>query len=152
MAKKTVDEMVLDLLRKVQQQKEEVKAASKKPNWLTSLSFSFNPKDSITDRINIGVVKEPERLAEIYAFLLVKEEYGKKAALELNLEVDPSYLAYPISAWKEDIRTRAAQVGVEQKKKDIEALDKRINGLVTFEQRRVLELEALQKEMGVPVE
>ncbi len=46
------------------------------------------------------------------------------------------------------MKTRAEQISLEGKKREIEALDKRINGLVSMEQRRELELAAIQKELG----
>lgn len=61
-------------------------------------------------------------------------------------------MAYPIADWKDDLRTRADQLGIEQKKKDFETLDKRVNSLVSPEQRREMELIALQKELGEQVE
>ena len=73
-----------------------------------------------------------------------REEYAEKAAEELGLPVDLIWLGYPIADWKMDLKSRAAQLSVEQKKREIEALSKRVDKLVSPDQRREMELKALQ--------
>ena len=150
---KSTDEAVLELLKKVQKQKEELRAATKKPNWLTTCTIAYNPNSAVADRINIMTVRDKSVLIDIYAFLLCKEQYTLLAMEQLKLLSDPEtvkieYMGYPISSWLADLKTRMEQIQVDDKKKDIEALDKRINGLVSLEQRRELELEAIQKELA----
>ena len=88
---------------------------------------------------------DSNEIIDWYVFLSQKEEGITKAAEELGLPADVSWLGYPIAEWKEDLKTRAAQLSIEAKQKEIEELDKRVNKLVSPDQRREMELVALQE-------
>lgn len=148
MAKKSTDDAVMELLRTVKQKKDEIKALSRKPNWLTTCTLGRN-SDSAADRVNIMTIVDPARIIELYTFLLEKELHWEKAAKDLGFDLAPTHQGYSIADWKADLKTRASQLVLEQKRRDIDTLDKRINSLVSPDQRREMELEALQKELGV---
>ncbi|KKK46848.1 hypothetical protein LCGC14_3161130, partial [marine sediment metagenome] len=80
-----------------------------------------------------------------YIFLSQKEDGITAAAEELGLPADCEWLGYPIVDWKEDLKTHAAQLSIKAKQKEIEALDNRVNKLVSPDQRREMELKALQE-------
>ena len=141
---KSTDELVMELLKKVQRRKDEVKAAKKKPQWKTNLSLGRHAASS-QDRVNIMTRTDPNEIIDWYIFLSQKEEGITKAAEELGLPADVSWLGYPITDWKEDLKTRAAQLSIEAKQREIEELDKRVNKLVSPDQRREMELTALQE-------
>lgn len=65
-----------------------------------------------------------------------------------TLTVGEVQMGYTIDLWKKDIKTRIDQLTLEDKKKHLDVLDKRIDNLVSPEQRRELELEAIKKELG----
>lgn len=144
MAKKTTDELVLDLLKKVERKKNEIKAAKKAPKWKTNLSIG---RDSTTThgRVNIMTRTDPNEIIDWYIFLMTKADNISKAAEELGLSTDLTWLGFPIADWKDDLKTRAAQLSIDQKQKEMEALDKRVNKLVSPDQRREMELQALQE-------
>ncbi len=144
---KTTDEAVMQLLIKVQQKTEEIKKAKKRPQWKTNCTLGFDP-ESPQGRVNIMTVRDASKVVDLYAFLIQREEFFKQAAHELGLEVDLVYMGYSFDDWKVDLMSRAAQLSVEQKKKEVEALDRRVNKLVSPDQRREMELEALQKILG----
>lgn len=144
MAKQTTDDLVLELLKKVQQKKEEIKAAKRAPKWKTNLSIGRDPTTT-HGRVNIMTRTDPNEIIDWYIFLMKKEEHISKAAEELGLPTDLTWLGYPIADWKEDLKTRAAQLSIDQKQKEMEALDKRVNRLVSPDQRREMELRALQQ-------
>lgn len=143
MAKKTTDDLVLEMLKKVQQKKEEIKTAKKKPQWKTNCTLGYDPA-STQDRVNIQVVREPNILVALYAFLLMKVSLVTEAAKELGLPLDLTYMGYSIEDWHHDLKARAAQLSIDAKQKEMEALDKRVNKLVSPDQRREMELAALQ--------
>lgn len=142
----SVDQAVLDLLVKVDQKKKEIAKAKIRPSWKTSCTFGRDPA-SAQDRINIQTVREPRKLVEIFAFLTSQQEELKNAAQELGVDFDETWQNYSINDWKDDIRTRIGQLMIEKKQKELEELDGRVNRLVSPEQRRVMELKALQQEL-----
>lgn len=144
---KTMDEQVMDLLAKVTEKKKEIEKLSRKASWATTCTIGFT--DSVNDRVNIMTIKDQAKLVQIYATLLVIEEKWKQANLELGLVVEPLHQNYKISDWKLDLQFRAGQLSIENKKKELEKLDERVNKLVSPEQRREMELKALQAELGV---
>lgn len=143
-----IDEAVIGLLQKVAEKKAQIKASSQKPNWLTNVTFGYNPETP--ERINIMTVTNQQKLVDIYSFLLSKEERYEQSCAELGLGDDKLlYMGYSFDDWKADLKTRAGQLLLEKRKQELDVLDKRVNSLVTAEQRREMELEALQREMGV---
>lgn len=141
------DKAVLELLSKVKKQKDEIAAAKKKPAWKTTCTISIASED-VHDRINIMTVRDTKVLVDICSFLLNKQRLWAEASSVLSLDAPDTYMGFSFADWISDLKTRAGQLELDNKKAKIEALDKRINKLVTAEQRRELELVAIQKEMA----
>lgn len=144
---KSTDDLVMGLLKKVQQKKEEIKAARKKPDWKTNLSIGRDPATT-HGRVNIMTRSDPNEIIDWYVFLLEREKNVAQAAEELGLTADLTWLGSPIADWKADLKTRAGQLSIDAKKKEMEVLDKRVNKLVSPDQRREMELKALQELLG----
>ncbi len=141
---KTADELVLEMLKTVERKKKEILSLKKRPTWKTNCSLGHDPESS-HDRSNIQTVKDPRRLVQLYAMLMQIEERYAMAAQELGLPEDLTYMAYPIVDWKDDLKTRATQLSVEVKQKEMDDLDRRVNKLVSPDQRREMELTAIQE-------
>lgn len=141
---KEIDQAVLDLLVKVNAKRKEIEKAKTKPSWKTSCSFGRNP-DNAAERVNIQVIKDVNKLVDIYGFLLLQESYNDLAADHLRVPRSGMWQNYPIQDWKADIKARVASLSIEQKQRELDDLDNRVNQLVTPEQRRVMELKALQE-------
>lgn len=146
-ADESVDQAVLALLVKVEQKKKEIEKAKTRPVWKTSCTFGRDPSTT-ADRTNIQTVRDVRKLVEIYAFLKNQEVELSKAAKELGVDFDGTWQAYPISDWKDDLKTRVEQLSIEKKQKELEELDVKVNRLVSPDQRRVMELRALQAALG----
>lgn len=140
----SVDQAVMDLLVRVDAKKKEIASAKVRPSWKTNCTFGKDPS-SAQDRINIQTVKEPRKLLEIYAFLTAQQRDLHAASEDLGLEFDGTWMNYPIKDWKEDLKTRSGQLSIEKKQKELDDLDARVNRLVSPDQRRAMELEALQQ-------
>jgi hypothetical protein len=141
----------MELLAKVKAKKAEIKSLGK-PNWETNLSFGYNP-ESASDRVNLQVVTSFRKLTDIYCFLLDHEARWNDAVSELGLQLEPTvqesmWQNFSIAAWKKDIKTRIAVLLLETKKAELKALEDKVDKLISPEQRRQLELDALEKEVG----
>jgi hypothetical protein len=140
----SVDQAVLDLLVKVDKKKKEIEKAKIRPSWKTSCTLGRDP-NSTQDRTNIQTVREIRKLVELYAFLTQQQHLHIAAAAELGVDYDGTWQNYPINDWKDDLKTRVSQLSIEKKQKELDDLDDRVNRLVSPEQRRVMELQALQQ-------
>lgn len=140
----SVDQAVMDLLIRVERKKKDIEKSKTRPSWKTSCSFGKDP-NSTQDRVNIQTIREIRKLVEIYAFLKMQQDSLFSAAQELGVEYEQSWQNYSFNDWKEDIRTRIGQLSLEKKQKELEELDARVNRLVSPEQRRAMELKALQE-------
>ncbi len=149
MAKKSsTDEMVMKLLVTVEKKKEEIKKAKKKPTWKTNCSIAADEDAEPHQRKNIQVLRTEQEVLNWYVFLMQKEEFGQRAASILGFEMELTWMGYPVEDWKEDLQSRAGQLTLDQKQAEMVALDKRVNKLVSQDQRREMELEALQQILG----
>lgn len=143
------DKLVLELFNKVKQKQKEI-ASVEKPKWKTHCSFSTDSNsDAIKDRVNIQTIADINRLVDIYGFLCHKQELFLKSAKALGVKVAGfKWMGFSLNDWEDDIKARIDQVGVTQKKEELKALEKRLDALITTEQRREMELAAIQKELA----
>lgn len=142
---KNIDDAVMQMLKTVEKKKKEIQALKQKPQWLTNCCFWYDADaKKVSERVNIGTQRDTQTLVDFYAFLCQREQYLRQTADELNITVELSHLGYPIAAWKTDLKTRIGQLSIEQKQAELAELDKRVNAIVSVDQRREMELQALQ--------
>ncbi len=141
---KTTDEIVLDLLNKVEQKKKEI-GASERPNWITNCSFGINPSNA-AERINIQVA-DTNTLITIYANLSLSHSSFEQAAKDLGVKAEFKWQGFTFGDWAADIKTRLNQLQIKTKKDDLAKLEARVNALVSPEQRREMELKKLAAEL-----
>jgi len=142
--KQSVDEVVMGMLVKVAKKKEEIEKLKVRPQWKTNCTLGRDPLTT-QDRVNIQTITNPNVLISLYAFLTQQETLLSDAAKALDLEFDSTWMNYPIEDWKHDLKARSKSIVVKQKLEELKELDKRVNKLVTTEQRRLMEVEALEK-------
>lgn len=142
------DEIVLQLLAKVEEKKKQIGNAER-PSWITNCSFGFDPNTN--NRINIQVVTDLATLVEIYAFVNAKYSFYLASLLELGIsekEAPFKYLGFTYNNWVSDIQTRINGLRIKSKRDELAKLEDRVNALVSPEQRRQIELAKLMKEIG----
>lgn len=145
MAKKT-DEKTLELIKLVSQQKADI-AKIEKPDWKTNASFSFTEGSSQV--INIKVVSNIKELILIGAFLLERQKFYQESAVALEVEGSPNFIwcGFSVSDWFYDIKARIAKIQISLKKQKLEALESRLNSIISPELRAEMELEAISKDL-----
>jgi hypothetical protein len=139
------DKIVLELLQRVKQKQKEI-ADSERPHWETSCSVGMT--DNVNDKVNIQTVTDLNKLVSLYAFLSEKEKSLVAAKRELGVDVKLSWQGHSFADWKKDFKARIEQIGLNRKRADLRDLEARVEKLVTPEQRRQIELEAIQKELS----
>lgn len=148
MSNKNADQMVLELLQKVEDKKKQIGNAER-PSWITNCVFKYNTNSN--EGINIQTVRDLETLIDIVGFLTSKLNSFKEATdiLKLNPhDVSFKYGGFTYPEWISDIQTRINQIRIKTKKDELAKLEERVNALVTPEQRREIELAKLVKEMN----
>jgi hypothetical protein len=145
--KKTTDQIVLELLQKVDSKKKQIGEAER-PAWQTNCSFGYNTDSN--SRINIQTIRELEQLVETHAFLVNKTKSFSESVKSLKLgdvKVEFKHLGYTFNQWESDIKTRIDQLQIKIKRDELLTLEARVNALVSPEQRRAIELEKLVAEL-----
>ena len=147
---KDTDKLVLELLAKVEAKKQEI-GKLERPSWLTNCTFSYFEDDKSIDKINIQTVRDVNLLIKIYAHIAGKKRDFNLFSAELGLQpkdVSFSWQGFSAEDWFADIRNRVNIIKIDNKRKEVETLEKRVNALVSPEQRRRIELESLTKEIS----
>jgi hypothetical protein len=136
------DKKVQEFFKVVQQKKTEI-AKAEKPDWKTNCSFSYN-KDS-GSRINLQVVADVEELVMMLAFLIDKNQSFDKAQSFLGTDLEFKWMGFTFNEWKSDIQTRINKVQISKKKKELEALESRLDKLISPELKAQMELDEISK-------
>ena len=145
MAKTKADDKTLSLIQQVKQQKSEISKALK-PNWITNCNFSYN--ENSANVINIHVESNIRNLVCIVAFLFEKERSYKEAATKLGVEAPPfQWNGFSVVDWSEDVKMRINKIQISSKQKKLEALEARLNSIISPELRQQMELEAIENEL-----
>jgi len=147
MEDKHIDQVVLELLRKVEEKKLQIGNAER-PSWITNCSFGFDPNANA--RINIQVVRDLDVLVGVHAFLTSKFAAFRASLAALKLtekEVPFKWLNFTYDQWVADIQTRINGLRIKAKREELDKLEGRVNALVSPEQRRAIELAKLVKEI-----
>lgn len=146
MAKET-DEKTLKMIEQVAKQKREIEKAER-PNWITTCSFSYT--ENPAQAINIHVEQNVRNLICIAAFLVEKERAYNEAAQILGIDDPPKFSWQGSSSadWHEDIKTRINKIQIGAKKKKLEALEARLNAIISPELKAQLELEAIERDLA----
>jgi hypothetical protein len=145
MAKTTTDEKTVELMREVARRKAEIKAADR-PQWVTNCNFSY--QEGSANIINLHVESDVRKLVLIVAFLKEKERGFAEAAKELGVEgVSFSWNGFPAADWIGDVKMRITKLQIATKRKKLETLEARLNGIISPELRAKMELEAIENEL-----
>lgn len=143
---KNIDAKVLELFNKVKEKQKKI-AKNEKVNWETNCSFGFN-YETVNDRINLQVTTDLVKLVDAYIFLKTKICNWQEACESLGVKVPLKWLGYAPGDWQKDIKTRINQLQLNQERNELKVLEARLDSLITVDQRREMELEAITKELG----
>lgn len=146
-----LDKKIDELFAVLNKQKEAVAEAEleSKKKWITNCSFPSVFGN--TGPINIQT-QSVESLVGLFADLLTHKQSTTKAAIDLGIPVAEDYNkwgGFSVDDWAEDFRTRIAKLQLASKKQELAALEKRLDAIVSPEQRRMYELAEITKSLGV---
>lgn len=143
-----IDKKINDLFEVVRKQKAEVEAAEKeaKKKWVTNCSIVLPNGSDKQHPINIQTASESV-IKLVVIELLKHREYSQQAEKMLGLGSSEKYDAYEYSQWFDDCKKRIASLSLISKKDSLAGLEKRLNGIVSPEQKRQMELDEIEKSL-----
>jgi hypothetical protein len=140
-----IDSKTIELIRKIKEEKDAI-SKIETGGWNTSCSFSFN--ENRDGNINLHVETNVQTLVRIATFLLDTERSFKEVAILLNVEVGTfTWQGFPVSKWISDIRTRINKLRIASRTKDLQALEARLDAIISPNLRAELELKAIESEL-----
>ena len=142
------DKKTLELIAQVKSKKDAI-AKAEKPSYKTNCSFSYieGVRSSAT---NIHVETDIKKLICMAAFLVDRNAGYQTTAKILGVDKPPEFTwdGSSVEEWVGDIKQRIAKIQISSEKKKLEALEERLNKIISPEKRAELELEAIASELG----
>ena len=144
------DSKVLTLLRVIKEKKAEI-AAIERPQWCTHCSYSPDEQLPVTARVNIQALSDISALLKIHAELHLRARAYTESAQALSVSSAPRFKhqGHTIEEWSSDIKTRLNRLVLKQKQDELAELERRVNAIVSVEQRRAMEIDELTKALAV---
>lgn len=137
------DKIIEGLYKLIEDKKKEI-AKAEKPSWETNCVFKYN-KENQTGT-NLQVCSSVEDLVHMLGFLIEKQTAFDAAQKVLGTNIKFKWLGFSFNDWKSDIQTRVAKLEITAKKREIEILEEKLNGLdISKEVREQMELEQIKK-------
>lgn len=138
------DVKVLKLIELVNKKQTEIKSISSY-TYKTNCQFSYNENEKT---LNLQAINHIPDLYKIRAFLyVINTAYVDMAPDELKGSFE--WCKYPYVSWVLDIDNRINKLSIEKKKKELELLQGRLDKIISPELRAKLEIEAIEKELGL---
>lgn len=144
----TDDDKTLKLIDEVRRRKIEIAKLGKQIPWNTNCSFSYSV-DGAAPRINLHTAQDVRQLVLIAGFLWEKHNSYNQMIAQLTLEtrVEFEWQGFSYADWVADINSRISQLELSTKKAKLEALEKRLQAVISPELRRKMELEEIAADL-----
>ena len=136
------DEKVQKLMKLVEARKSEIKNIETY-SWKTNCMFVRG-----SEKFNIQVLDQTG-IVELYSFLLQQRDYFNTACEELKLKLVFRWQNYSFEDWKNDLTNRLSKLQLNEKRKELETLQARLEKLISPELRASMELEEIEKSLGL---
>lgn len=138
------DDKIKALLKKVAEKKEAL-GSKPKAQWNTNAVFKFNSHEFI----NLNTVKDSTDLVRALSCLLQHQRCDATAAERLGVSIPTfEWDGYTVEQWEQDFKTRLSIIDYDGKKKELDALQKKLDSLVSEEARTEMELDNIEALLG----
>jgi len=137
MSKTTNDNKIKAFLQKVDEKRKEL-GAKPKAKWTTNALFTWRDGG----KTNLNTVKDEQVLVQALGELVQAREARKTAATMLGVaEPEFSHDGYTLEEWRDDFILRIQLLTYDKKKKELTALEKKLNTLMSEDARTERELD-----------
>lgn len=97
---------------------------------------------------NLHTINDTVSLVLLASDLMIASEYYNKASLLISQEVPPLKISgFTTEEWLHDFKLRADVLKLAEQKKKLATLRKKLDGVMSDDLRRELELEEIKKEL-----
>jgi len=136
------DDKVQKLIGEVAKRKKEI-ADIGSYSYKTNMQLSIGGQTKNLQTLNL------EDLLSAYAQMsLVVQEATRLAKLH-SVDYKPSLSGFAWDKWEQDIEHRLKKLSLSKRQSELDKLEERLNKLISPELRAKLELEAIEKELGL---
>lgn len=135
---------VRTLYATVQKQKAEI-ASAEKGTFVTNGDFRYSNGGQ---SFQIPSLRHANQLQEIMAFLVGKSKDYSEAGKLLGLETEFTWQGCTLSQWTNDLKVRATQVELVNRKEKLAKLEEKLLRIASPEFIAELELEAIKAELA----
>lgn len=137
------DKLIDELIEIARQKKAEIEK-TEKPTWKTNCLFGT---EASSVKTNIRTVSSAGELVKIASQIISREKDHAEANKLLGTSEEFEYSGFSKQDWIDDLKTRVDQINLSQKKKDLELIEKKLDGMISKERREELELAAITKAL-----
>jgi hypothetical protein len=137
-----MDKTVEDLMAKVAARREKI-GALQKPQWRTTTRLTLPGYETL----NIQACSDTALLATMLGELMRRKQDIDAASKELEVDIEPKVQNYLIDDWIADIKLRVRITNIRAERAKLNALEAKLETLLSPEQRRALELAAIKAEL-----
>ena len=145
----TPDDKITQLLALVETQRAAI-AEAERPVFRTNRTFSFIDGD-LNKSHNLAVVSDVGLLIKMAAHVADAAAGYYRIAKEILGEGENppvfTWNGYTNEAWTHDIRLRVSQIRLKAQREKLQALEERLDKIISPERRRELELQAIEREL-----
>lgn len=141
----TQDSKIQKLIALVQQKKGEI-GKIENQQFKTNCQFTAWPDTKV---INIQVITNSDELVHILSYLHSRKASWEHICLTYRLNNVFNWQGYSYDHWVNDIMNRINKLSLSAKRKELETLEGRLEKLVSPELRARIELELIEKELGL---
>lgn len=139
-----IDDSIKQLFNVVENQKQEVlkTEALVKRGWATNCSYDIHGT-----KINIQTASI-DTIIICLRTLLIYKDYTEKALSILGLVREVQDGGYTFDQWIDDFKKRISIIELKEKKEKLSKLESRLSAIISPEERRQMELEAIMNELN----
>lgn len=140
----TIDQQIENLFVILKQKKLDIEKSEKeiKKSWLTNCSYENMKGQSI----NLQTA-QLSSIHKVVTEILLYESYQDKSAQILGIENNLKIQGYSSEDWISDCVKRVSVLKIKTQKEQLEQLEKRLEGILSTDQKRQKEFEAIQKSL-----
>lgn len=139
------DKQVQELLKLAEEKRQRITNVEE-PKWTTKGEFKFGKGQEVA--FNVRTITDENVFINALGFLNDREKSFKQASEELEIEGEFSWFGYSVDDWKSDFKIRLSQLRAEREKKELESIEKELDGLISDDLRAQLKLDKLTKALS----